>query len=173
MIALRELKEKDAPFMLEWMHDADIQTGFKKDMLNARLEDAEQFCKDSCIPKHIENEDDLHFAITNEDDEYLGTISLKDIDLNNRRAEYAIVLRKSAQHKGVAYEATMAVLKKAFTEYGLNRVFLSVYENNQNAIKLYERCGFKYEGEFREHFIHDGKALSWKWYSILKSEYNE
>ena len=29
-ILIRELKEKDAPYMLEWMHDHDIQKCFRK-----------------------------------------------------------------------------------------------------------------------------------------------
>lgn len=27
---LRKLEEKDAPFMLEWMHDEEINKGFQK-----------------------------------------------------------------------------------------------------------------------------------------------
>ena len=50
MITLRELKEKDAEFMLEWMHDRDIQNCFIKDMLSATIEDALEFCRKSKIP---------------------------------------------------------------------------------------------------------------------------
>ena len=39
MIVLRELKEKDAPFMLEWMQDADIQRSFKRRMADSTIED--------------------------------------------------------------------------------------------------------------------------------------
>ena len=30
---LRKLEEKDAPFMLEWMHDEEINKGFQKPFL--------------------------------------------------------------------------------------------------------------------------------------------
>ena len=82
-------------------------------------------------------------------------------------------MRRKAQGKGIAYEATRLILKKAFFEYGLHRVYLSVYSNNKAAIKLYERCGFILEGEFREHFLMDGNYLNWKWYGILSDEFNE
>ena len=39
MIVLRELKEKDAPLMLEWMHDADIQKCFKRRMADSSIAD--------------------------------------------------------------------------------------------------------------------------------------
>lgn len=173
MIILRELQEQDAPFMLEWMHDPDIQKNFKRNMLEASIDDAILFINTSKIPDFIHTGINLHFAIVGDEKEYLGTISLKNIDLDNKRAEYAITMRRKAQGKGIAYEATRLILKKAFFEYGLHRVYLSVYSNNKAAIKLYERCGFILEGEFREHFLMDGNYLNWKWYGILSDEFNE
>lgn len=51
-------------------------------------------------------------------------------------------------------------------------MYLNVYSNNVKAIKLYEKCGFKFEGEFREHFKLDDEYLNWKWYGILSEEFN-
>lgn len=172
MIRLRELQEKDAKFMLEWMHDKDIQKGFKKDMLRATLADAERFCAGAVIPERVSTGDSLNFAIVNDEDEYLGTISLKDIDLDDKKAEYAIVTRKTAHGKGIAFKATGLVLEKAFNEYGLHRVFLSVYADNKAAIKLYEKSGFTFEGEFRQHIKRDGEYVNWKWYGLLKDEFD-
>ena len=171
MISLRELHEKDAPFMIEWMHDPDNQRWFKKDMLGTSIENVKSFCLSSKIPKLIKNGDNLHFAIVDESDEYLGTVSLKSIDFDNMTAEYAIATRKKARGRGVATVATYEVLKKAFIDYELNRVYLNVFSNNVPAIKLYERCGFKFEGEFREHLRINGKFVNWKWYGILAKEF--
>ena len=173
MISIREFKETDAPLMLEWMHDPGIQRCFKKNMMAVTLEEARKFCMVSRIPKVIKQGDSLHFAIVDEDDEYLGTISLKEIDLENRSAEYAITTRKIAQGHGVARQATGLLLKKAFGEYRLHRVYLNVLANNEPAIRLYERCGFTFEGEFREHLSIGGKYMNWKWYGLLEDEYNE
>lgn len=173
MISLRELEEKDAPYMLEWMHDPDIQKCFKKNMMSASLEDTRIFCVKSKIPETVSQDDNLHFAIVDENDEYLGTISLKSIDLENKTAEYAITTRKKAQGHGVAQMATGLILKKAFFEYGLHRVYLNVFSNNEPAIKLYERCGFSFEGEFREHLNVGGIYMNWRWYGILKDEFDE
>lgn len=171
-IILRSLKQKDAPFMLEWMHDLDIQKAFKKNMMDASIEDVRAFIKNAEIPEELVTGTNIHYAIVDrEDDQYLGTISLKDIDLENGTTEYAITMRKMAQGKGIAYKATKLILKKAFQEFGLRRVFLSVHADNYAAIKLYEKSGFKYEGEFREHFLIDGKYVGWKWYGLLREEY--
>ncbi len=170
-IVLRELKEKDAPFMLEWMHDPVFQRSFKKRMLDTTREDALRFIRNAHIPEHVSTGMSLHYAIADSDDQYLGTISLKDIDNENGTAEYAITLRKPVQGKGVAYKATRLILDKAFRELKLRRVFLSVHADNAAAIKLYEKSGFSYEGEFRNHFLIDGKPVGWKWYGMLREEY--
>lgn len=173
MIYLRELKTTDAALMLEWMHDEDIQKAFKHDFSETSLKEAEAFCAGTKIPDNIESGMSLHFAIADSGDEYLGTISLKEIDLENGSAEYAIVTRKKAHGKKVAYKATGLILRMAFMKYGLHRVYLNVYSNNTAAIKLYEKCGFVYEGEFREHFIMENQYINWKWYSMLESEFDE
>ncbi len=151
MIKLRELTENDAIYMLEWMHDPSIQKFFRKNMLKYTLDDAKEFCINSDVPSVIKDGCDVHYAIANEDNEYLGTISLKNIDLESRSAEYAIAMRKKAQGYGNAYMASVMLLKKAFSEYKLHRVYLNVLANNNKAIKLYEKIGFSCEGEFRDH----------------------
>ena len=171
-ICLRALEEKDAPLMLEWMHDPDFQKAFKKRMLDATADDVLQFIKMAREPKKLVTGMSLHFAVVDSEcDQYLGTISLKDIDLENGTAEYAITMRKMAQGKGIATKATQLVLNKAFNELKLRRVFLSVHSDNVAAIRLYEKTGFKLEGEFRDHFVIDGRLVGWKWYGMLREEY--
>lgn len=107
MILLRELKEEDAELMIEWMHDADIQKGFRKNMMAVTLDDAKKFCRDAKLKDKPSQGTNCHFAIVDsEDDEYLGTISLKNIDLQSMVAEYAITTRKKASGKGVGFIAT-------------------------------------------------------------------
>ena len=83
-----------------------------------------------------------NFAFVNDEDEYLGTISLKHISHDNDKAEYAVVARKCAQGTGAAKKATEELLEYAFTELALHKVYLSVLEENIRAQKFYEKCGF-------------------------------
>lgn len=50
MIHLRELSLKNAEGMLEWMHEPDIQAGFKTDMMSKPLDDAKAFIGNTPIP---------------------------------------------------------------------------------------------------------------------------
>ena len=79
------------------------------------------------------DEENQNFAFANDEDEYLGTISLKHISHVNDKAEYAVVARKCAQGTGAAKKATEELLKYAFTKLGLHKVYLSVLEENVRA----------------------------------------
>ncbi|MEX1307711.1 MAG: GNAT family protein, partial [Eubacteriales bacterium] len=163
---LRELKLTDAPSMLEWMHDETISQQFRFDTMGQTQETVEAFIK-----KSMNDAENKHFAIVDESDEYMGTISLKHIDNNDKTAEYAIVLRKKAQGQGLARQATRALLEKAFIEYGLNKVYLNVLSQNKRAIRFYESFGFKPEGEFKSHIMLSGEPKDLKWYAVFKKDY--
>lgn len=173
MTNLRRLLEKDVPFMIEWMRDEDIQQRFQKDMKSITEEQALAFCRSSEIPEKLTENISIHFAIVDEKDDYLGTISLKNISLLNRTAEYAISTRKCVHGKGVSKEATRLLLEKAFDEYGLHKVYLNVLKDNIRAIHFYEKCGFVYEGEFREHIMKNGEYKTLVWYGMLKKEFDK
>lgn len=166
---LRKLELKDAPGMLEWMHDPDIQKCFRFNTEKKTLDDVTKFIQAAEITPM--DGKDIHLAIVNEKDEYLGTISLKEFDAVAMNAEYAISLRKCAQGKGVGTEATKEILKFAFNKFGLEKVYLNVLADNKAAIRMYERIGFIYEGEFRKHLFLRGEYKTLKWYSLLKEEY--
>ena len=166
---LRKLEEKDAEGMLEWMQDPEIQKGFRFNAGQKDMQSVLDFIQHAGI-KLIDGED-IHYAIADENDEYLGTISLKNVKMTDKRAEYAISLRGKAQGKGIAMEVTQEILELAFRYYGLERVYLNVLEDNERAIRLYEKSGFVYEGAFRRHLFLRGEYKTVRWYSMLREEY--
>lgn len=170
-ISLRLLKKKDISGMLEWMHDPKVNCFFRFDAEHMTAEKAEDFVEKSL--HEAEEKKSFNYAIVDSEDEYLGTISLKDVDWDAKVAEYAISLRSAVQGRGVATIATKQVLDKAFDELKLNRVFLNVLADNEKAIHLYEKCGFKYEGLFHNHVSIKGTVKSLKWYGILKDDWRD
>ena len=162
---LRNLKRKDAPLMLEWMHDEELVRYFLTDFKGKELRDCEAFIQASAEGQS------RNWAICNDEDEYLGTVSLKQIDLRNGNAEYAIAMRRCALGTGIARCATEETLRIAFEELGLNRVYLNVLEDNVRANKFYEKTGFLYEGTFREHVYAGGKYRNLKWFALTKADY--
>lgn len=161
MIKLRKLKEKDVLFMLEWMHDKDIAGQFQNDFLSYNKEKVISFIKNSY------NEKNQHFAIVNEKDEYLGTISLKNIDIYNSNAEYAISTRKNTHGTGINSIATKLILKYAFETLQLKKVYLNVLSENKRAKNFYLKNGFTYEGTFKKHIMVSEELKDLEWYSII------
>lgn len=164
---LRKLEEKDIPYMLEWMHDRSINCFFRFDAEAQTTESVRSF-----IQKANTNENnEVHFAIASDEDTYMGTVSLKNIDQEVHQAEYAISVRKAFHGKSTASFATQEILKYAFDILGLNRVYLNVLPENIRAYKFYEKFGFVFEGEFFEAICIKGKIMNLKWYRLLKREY--
>ena len=90
---LRKLELKDAPLMLEWMHDETVVKDMQADCSSKTLEDCNHF-----ILSSKDTRKNLHLAIVDENDEYMGTVSLKNIEED--KAEFAITVRKNAMGKG-------------------------------------------------------------------------
>lgn len=169
MIKLRKLEMKDVEGMYEWIHDPETQKYFRFSGANKNYKDIEGFIQTAKIIP--EDGKSVHFAVVNDTDEYLGTISLKNFDLIAKNAEFAIGLRKCAQRQGIGSEATREILKVAFQDFKLERIYLNVFSDNRKAIHMYEELGFICEGEFRKHLFLRGEYKTLKWYAMLKNEY--
>ena len=55
---------------------------------------------------------------------------------------------KRYQGKGYGKQAVLSLLDRLHTEYQSGTVYLSVYENNPHAIKLYQQIGFRFNGKY-------------------------
>lgn len=158
-VQLRSLGSKDAPFMYEWMTDPEITRFFRFDASKI----TEEGCRDY-IEKAQADPNTVHFAIADENDEYLGTISLKDIDREKKCAEYAISTRKKAHGSGAALQATRLILRYAFEELGLERVYLNVLAENGRANAFYRKAGFRFVREEPEALDLRGVKKNLNWY---------
>lgn len=163
---LRKLEEKDAVFMLEWMHDKEINRFFRFDANVMTLEKVLDFIKESQV-----QDCNYHFAVTDDEDVYLGTVSLKDVDVISKHAEFAISMRKCAQGTEAASYATCQILEFAFKTLNLERVFLNVLTDNKRAIRFYEKNGFKCEGEWYKHLFIRREWKNLKWYRMMKEDF--
>lgn len=162
---LRRLKMKDIPHMMEWMQDEQVTRNYRANFAETTEEQVIQFIENSFT------KDNQNFAFVDEEDTYLGTISLKNISVQDFNAEYAIVTRRCAQGTGAAYTATDEILKYAFEELKLQRVYLNVLEENKRANRFYEKCGFFYEGTFVNHLYLRNEFKNLNWYGITKDKF--
>ena len=132
---LRRLESKDAPLMLEWMHDPSVVEYMNADFASMKAEDCEAF-----IQSAKDTTRDLHMAIVDENDTYMGTVSLKNID--GKTAEFAITVRKEAMGKGFSKYGMREIIRIAFEELGLEKVYWCVNHENKRAIRFYDKNGY-------------------------------
>ena len=159
---LRKLLIKDAKLMIEWMHDKEVTEHLRENFHSKTIKDAMSFiehAQNSCSSQHL--------AICSDSDEYMGTVSLKHIDYEDKSAEFAIVLRKKAMSQGYSIFGMKKALNLAFDELGLDYVYWCVSLQNSRAIRFYEKNKFR-EAECVPLEVlnryHDSKEL--KWYSV-------
>ena len=163
---LRELELKDAPLMLEWMHDESVVGKLKGNFKEKTMADAAFFIKAS------ENkEKDIHLAIVSDEDEYMGTVSLKSIDEKSNSAEFAIIVRKAAMSRGYSWFGTEEILRKAFDEMKLESVYWCVSRKNERAVRFCDKHNFHEAVDIPETILNQYEGMDdLKWYSVLKGD---
>ncbi|MDP4145901.1 MAG: GNAT family protein [Bacillota bacterium] len=169
-VKLTSVKDKDIGLIEEWYNDGlflrfyDMAAAFPKnssqisEMLKATWQ-----AQDRCI-----------FAVrTVEDSKLIGVTGFENILWNNGNATIYIGIGDSeCRGKGYGFEALNLTIQFGFQELNLHRIQLNVLSYNEQAIKLYEKVGFKREGTYREFIFRDGKRQDMYLYGLLRREWN-
>ncbi len=161
---LRKLELKDAPLMLEWMHDSEVVANLRTNFMSKTIEDCKHFIENS---RNMEKE--VHLAIVSDEDEYMGTVSLKHIE--NENAEFGITVRKTAMTRGYSWFGMEAILEIAFNEMQLESVYWCVSRENKRAVRFYDKHNFHEVLDVPKVVLDRYEGMSGlKWYSVLKGD---
>ena len=160
---LRNLKLEDAPLMLAWMHDERVVGMLRGNFASKTIEDCKAFIESSISDSNI------HLAIASDSDEYMGTVSLKNIE--NGSAEFAITVKAEAMNKGYSWFGMEAILDKAFNELNLECVYWCVSRKNDRAVRFYDKHNFHETVDVSKRVLERYSGVeNLKWYSILKGD---
>lgn len=90
--------------------------------------------------------------------EPIGVISLMNINEAQRSAELSVIVGyPEHRHRGYGAEAIGLLLGYGFEELGLDRISLSVFDFNEEAISTYEKLGFRRESRIRQAVRREGR----------------
>lgn len=163
---LRKLELKDAPLMLSWMHDKSIVENLHADFSSKTLEDCEDFIRSAQNMTR-----DIHFAIVSDENEYMGTVSLKHINRKDNSAEFAITVRGEAMGRGYSWFAMEEILERAFADFGIESVYWCVSKKNKRAIRFYDKHNFHEALDISKEILERYEEFDGlKWYSVLKGD---
>jgi [ribosomal protein S5]-alanine N-acetyltransferase len=108
----------------------------------------------------------LHFAIEYKEDKsersnnplFVGAISLKNIDLVNKKANLGYWIGEQYWCRGIATECVGLVIDYAFSaELGLEEISAYVFPENKASIRVLEKNGMQKKGEVNEYHKMSGR----------------
>jgi len=174
-IRFRAIEKKDLPCFVKWLNDPEVRQGLSLLVPLSLAEEEDWF---EGVLKRSPFERPLAIEIQpdpkKEDWVFVGNCGLIDIDWQNRSAEIGIHIgEKEYWNQGFGTKAMRLMLKHGFNNLNLHRLWLRVFENNQRAIRSYEKAGFIQEGKFRQAQYLDGKYVDVMIMSMLQNEWQD
>lgn len=169
-VYLRALELSDVEKLVKWRNDLEITSSLGGNTFYVSKLRESEWVKNAIL----NDNKNIRLAIClKENDEYIGNVNLNSINWINRSAEYSIMIGdKSQWSKGFGKEATLLILKYAFEELNLNRIYLTVRNDNEKALSLYKKTGFTKEGVLRKSIYKNNKFIDMIVMSILREEFN-
>ena len=161
---LRKLLMKDAPLMLEWMHDDTVIHDMKTNFAIKTITDCETF-----IQSAEDITTNLHLAIVDDTDTYMGTVSLKHID--NKIAEFGITVRKCAMGLGYSDFGMKEIIETGLEKLNLKKIYWCVSPQNKRALRFYDKNHYarcKAPLEAKNHYTSE-EMRSFIWYSVINN----
>lgn len=106
----------------------------------------------------VQRQDVVVFSVLeNDTGAYLGNVWLWAVHPVHRSAELRILLGPQAKGKGYGTAACQGLLRFAFQDLNLRKVYLYVLNHNQAAVRTFEKAGFTSEGVLKDEFFVAGK----------------
>ena len=106
-----------------------------------------------------------------ETDKIIGTVTLFNLNFDNKRAEIGYGLDHAYWRQGYVTEALDALLSYAFDELQLHRLEADVDPRNLGSIRTLEKLGFQREGLMRERWQVNGEIQDALFYGLLRPEW--
>ena len=136
-VTIRPITYDDTENIIKWRNS---------EYVNSRFIDRRLFTKESheaWLKTYVEAGKAAQFIILL-NGEAVGSVYLRDIDPDKKEAEYGIFIgEEGARGKGVGTKSAKLILKYAFEELDLEKIFLRVFKDNPGAVRSYEKAGFK------------------------------
>lgn len=121
----------------------------------------------------LENQVDLMMWAIHVSNKHVGNVSLR-LTPRHKKAYFEIYLgEKSIRGKGVGKLVLQLVLRHAFNDLNLNRIYLYTRPDNKAANNLYKSLGFTQEGVEKESiFSGSGVFYDQILWGMIKSDFN-
>lgn len=160
-VRLRAWREDDIPHLLPLRNDVHTQLQL---MTRPRPNSAASV-RDWLVGRSTQSDAVLFIIAEQAGDRVLGYLQLTKIDLVNRHAALGICLAPADQGQGHGRAACEALFSYARQTLNLRKITLEVLADNERAIQLYQKLGFRQIGQLAEHYLQDQR-----WHDVVLME---
>lgn len=154
LVTLRAVEKEDLVLLQKWANDPEIQYMLGGWHFPTNMEDQAKWYGNLSVQSLNQR-----FAIDTSEHGLIGLASLVDINWKDKNAFHGMMLGdKDIRGKGYGLDASMAVMRYAFEELGLNRIDGSLIEYNEHSTHVYiNKLNWKVEGKQRNWYFRKGK----------------
>ena len=164
---LSPIDARDTRILTEWLNDVEIRINLQLDCGVISLENGEMFL--NTVPR-----DNSYSIIDVENEELIGKCGFFAIDRLNQTAEVGIfIANENYWNRGYGTETLSLLVDYGFKELHFNNIMLKTCEHNQEAIKSYEKIGFKQIGIRREALYMHLEKYNIVYMDILTGDYEK
>jgi RimJ/RimL family protein N-acetyltransferase len=163
LVNLREILLNDAQDITHLLMNYNVLKHLWEIPNPYSIDDALEFIK--CANSDFNTLKALHFAIESKiiprsrnNLKFVGTISVKNIDLVNKKADLGYWIGEQYWGRGIATECLKLIIDYAFSaELGLKQLCAYVFPENKASIRVLEKNGMNKIGEVNEYHKLSGR----------------
>jgi RimJ/RimL family protein N-acetyltransferase len=167
LVRLRAFEPGDEERAQTWLNDGEVLHYLSMRYPVSRAEEERWLAEGS--PNSFAG---IRLAIETHNGVHIGNVGLYPIFPEDAHAELWIIIGdKGHWSQGYGTDAIVTLLRFAFHEMNLNRVYLYTHAENARAIACYRRCGFVEEGRLRQQRFRQGRYWDVIVMGILRDEF--
>lgn len=153
-ITLRPIKLDDHSFFFKWLNDSKVTRFINFYMPVSEMAErkwVEEYGQRSSAAEAM-------FVIEEKNkSKPIGFCVISKINHKDRNAEFTIVIgEQEFQCKGLGTEAGMLIIRYAFDQLNMHRIYTGVYKFNKKSLCMVKKLGFKKEGCQRQAVYKNG-----------------
>lgn len=104
----------------------------------------------------------------------IGVASISNIDRQNGHARISLGIADTSRRLGwYGIDLMIVLCDIVFYQFGFNRCYMRINDNNQLAVRTATNFGFRVEGQLRSHVFTGGEYVDQWVLGLLKDEYEK
>jgi RimJ/RimL family protein N-acetyltransferase len=166
-VLLRLVEERDLKLLVQWRNNpADRHMFFSPFLIS-------EGGQKKWYERLLEDRSRILFMMETVEGETVGTIGLDDIDWRDQEAELGhFYIKPERRGEDLPLEATVLIIRYAFEDLNLHRLYGSFYSYNTGPMAMAEFFGFRREAVLRQAAFSGGKFYDKVILGLLREEWS-